>query len=256
MNTKSSFVQFLNQKYPEISLNELNLMISDQLLSPFHVTLTQNTFEQLKTEIEHYQKLRNWSENNLQNVFETKNIRKPKNTAVCTSYDFHINALGQPKLIEINTNAAFLALGMEFYDYSKYTPDTNFSESELVLMFKNEINLSGSGQNQISIMDENPTEQRLYIEFLIYQQIFKKFQIKSQIIDINTNDLNGFKYKLLTSTRVFNWSDKYLVAFCAAQVCTGGKRKASIIPPKKSNKNSNSQSVIFNSFLIGLRFKI
>ena len=198
MNTKSSFVQFLNQKYPEISLSELNLMISDQLLSPFHVTLTQNTFEQLKTEIEHYQKLRNWSENNLQNVFETKNIRKPKNTAVCTSYDFHINALGQPKLIEINTNAAFLALGMEFYDYSKYTPDTNFSESELVLMFKNEINLSGSGQNQISIMDENPTEQRLYIEFLIYQQIFKKFQIKSQIIDINTNDLNGFIYNRYT----------------------------------------------------------
>ncbi len=160
MNIKSSFVEFLNQKYPTITLNELNVLISDQLLSPFHVTLSESTFEQLKTEIAGYQNLRHWSENNLLSVFKTKNLRQPKNTAVCTSYDFHINELGQPKLIEINTNAAFLALGVELYDFFKHPPETQFSESDLVQMFKNEINLSGAVQNQIAIMDENPTFQR------------------------------------------------------------------------------------------------
>ena len=40
-------------------------------------------------------------------------------------------------------------------------------------MFKNEIKLSGGTENQIAIMDENPNEQRLYIEFLIYQEILQ-----------------------------------------------------------------------------------
>ena len=195
---KSSFVQFLNQKYPGIELNQLESMISVQLLSPHYVTLSKNTFEQLKTEITAYQTMRTWSENNLQNQFEILKLRKPKNTAVCTSYDFHINSQGQPKLIEINTNAAFLALGLELYDFFKYKPDTNFCANDLVQMFQNEIKLSGSDENQIAIMDENPPEQRLYIEFLIYKEIFKKHQIETKIIGINDVAADDFIYNRYT----------------------------------------------------------
>jgi hypothetical protein len=195
---KSSFVQFLNKKYPELTLNQLDTLISDQLLSPYSVTLSQNTFAQLKNEITQYQTLRQWSENNLQAEFENKGLRKPGNTAVCTSYDFHINDQGQPKLIEINTNAAFLALGLELYDFLNYKPDTHFSESELIQMFKTEMKLSGCSEEKIAIMDENPTEQRLYIEFLIYLQIFKKYKISAQVIDLKEAGQAQFIYNRYT----------------------------------------------------------
>ena len=201
MNLKSSFVLFLNKKYPDLSLNQLNSMISDQLLSPFSVTLTKNTFDQLQTEIQSYQKLRQWSESSLQTQFENKNLRKPKNSAVCTSYDFHINDQGQPKLIEINTNAAFLALGLELYEFLKYKPNTDFSEPDLIQMFKKEIDLCGAVKNVIFILDEKPSEQRLYVEFLIYQQILKKCNITAKIIDLNdieTATANSFIYNRYT----------------------------------------------------------
>jgi hypothetical protein len=188
MNLKSSFVQFLNEKYPAIEKNMLDSMISEQLLSTFHVTLSKNTFEQLQNEIRSYQNLRAWSQKNLTADYENKNLRKPNNTAVCTSYDFHINDQGQPKLIEINTNAAFLALGLELYSFHKHTPDTCFTENDLVQMFQNEIKLSGAVKNEIAIMDEKPQAQRLYIEFLIYQEIFKKNNLNTKILDITDID--------------------------------------------------------------------
>ncbi len=189
MNLKSSFVQFLNEKYPAIEKSILDSTISEQLLSPFCVTLTENTFKQLQTEITRYQNLRSWSEKNLTTDYENKKLRKPNNTAVCTSYDFHINDQGKPKLIEINTNAAFLALGLELYDFHKHVPDTHFAESDLVQMFQNEIQLSGAVKNEIAIMDEKPQEQRLYIEFLIYKEIFKKNNLNTKILD--TTEINS-----------------------------------------------------------------
>jgi len=185
MNLKSSFVQFLNQKYPAIEITLLDSMISEQLISPHHVNLSKHTFEQLKTEIASYQSLRSWSEKNITLDFKNKNLRQGNNTAVCTSYDFHINDQGQPKLIEINTNAAFLALGLELYNFFKYHPDTNFSEIDLLQMFQNEIQLSGAVKNEIVIIDEKPQTQRLYIEFLIYQELFKKNNLNTKILDID-----------------------------------------------------------------------
>lgn len=201
MNLKSSFVRFLNEKYPDLESEMLESMISDQLLSPFHIDLTENTFEQLKTEIQGYEALKEWSEKNLGSEFEKMELRKPKNKAVCTSYDFHINENGEPKLIEINTNAAFLALGLELYQFLKHQPESNFTESDLVSMFKNEIMLSGALANEICIMDENPKDQRLYIEFLIYQQIFKKHQMNTKIIDLKEIDsapVNSLVYNRYT----------------------------------------------------------
>lgn len=205
MNLKSSFVQFLNEKYPAIDKVMLDKMISEQLLSPHHVTLSKNTFEQLKTEIAGYQTLRSWTQKNISSDFKNKNLRQPNNSAVCTSYDFHINDQGQPKLIEINTNAAFLALGLELYDFFKYTPDTNFSEIDLIQMFQNEIKLSGATKNEMAILDENPLNQRLYIEFLIYQEFFKKNNLNTKILDISEVS------SAVTNSLIYNrYTDFYL----------------------------------------------
>ncbi|MEQ1721973.1 MAG: hypothetical protein ABL930_02275, partial [Pseudobdellovibrio sp.] len=137
---KSSFVSYLNQKFPELSPEQLNPLVSDQLLSPFQIKLSKNQIEQIKTEVNAYWNLRSWGELHLSERYSSLNLRKPDNYSVCMSYDFHINPEGKPELIEINTNASFLALGLELYTFlNLINPMSHFTDKDLVQMFLNEL---------------------------------------------------------------------------------------------------------------------
>lgn len=213
MNLKASFVEFLNLKYPRLSHDLLNATISDQLLSPFQISLSAKTIQTLKDEIKNYWKLRQWGVKNLDSAFEKYDLRKANNFGVCMSYDFHLSIDEQPELIEINTNASFLALGLEMYEFLKIPNSAAiFNEQSLIDMFKAESKLaSGRNETQIAIMDEAPDQQRLYLEFLIYDSLFKKHQMKSQIVDLS--NLDQLKLDLLrTSTLIYNrYTDFYLL---------------------------------------------
>ncbi|MGZ3691355.1 MAG: hypothetical protein ACXVAX_07620 [Pseudobdellovibrio sp.] len=187
MNMKASFVSFLNQKYPQLKIEQLNDLISEQLLSPFQVHLTQLQADSIQKEISQYWKLRNWGATHLKNQYEAMGLSIPNNNAVCMSYDFHINAGGKPELIEINTNAAFLAMGLELNSFLGL-PTPEFSEQQLIEMFKEELRLIGASGSQIAIIDENPNTQRLYVEFLVYQQLFNKHGLHSEIFDYRETD--------------------------------------------------------------------
>jgi hypothetical protein len=206
MSLKSSFVSYLNQKYPELTAEQLNPLISDQLLSPFQITLSKNQIEQIKTEVNAYWNLRSWGELQLSERYRSLNLRKPDNYSVCMSYDFHINSEGKPELIEVNTNASFLALGLELYSFLNLkNPMGRFAEDHLVQMFLNELKLCGAQENSVAIVDENPEAQRLYLEFLVFKNLFNKNNIKSEIFDINK--LNDFKKFALIYNR---YTDFYL----------------------------------------------
>jgi hypothetical protein len=187
MEMKASFVSFLQKKYPHLSEDSLNTAISEQLLSPFQVSLSQQQVSQLQNEIKSYWKLRDWGAEKLSFDYEKLGLNKPKNFSACMSYDFHINEKGMPELIEINTNAAFLALGLEMYQFLNLKlplpQHQSFNESAMVKMFQDEAGLAGKTLKTIAITDEKPSEQRLYIEFLIYNEIFKKNGIQSSIVD-------------------------------------------------------------------------
>ncbi len=187
MSLKSSFKQYLVRKYPQLTSDLSEQYISEQLISPFQVRLGKEVITKLKNEVKAYWKLRTWTENNLSANFEKLDLRKPKNFSACMSYDFHVTSDQKLELIEINTNAAFLALGLELYEYWKLPKiDPNFNTQKLVEMFQEESRLAGSfsNLNSIAIFDENPLGQRLYIEFLLYKSIFDEFKIKSEIIDL------------------------------------------------------------------------
>ena len=184
MSVKASFVSFLNKKYPAISLDKLNELVSDNLISPFQVELSAQQIETIKNEIKTYWQLRNWGEKNKTTDYFNMGLKKPNNYSVCMSYDFHINAEGQPELIEINTNAAFLAMGLQIYDYFKLPNIAGpFDETHLVEMFKKEIQLVNGSNNSVAIIDENPEQQRLYVEFLVYQEILKSNSVNCEIFN-------------------------------------------------------------------------
>ncbi len=204
---KASFVSFLLQKYPHLSAENLNSVISDQLLSPFQVTLNPTQLLQIKHEINSYWNLRSWGAQNLSEQYKSLGLNIPNNFSACMSYDFHINSEGQPELIEINTNASFLALGLELYEYLNLPlAPFDFSEVALIEMFKNEIELTGKALSDgITIIDDKPSEQRLFIEFLIYIELFRKHGIKSQIADYREHD------KIKSAALIYNrFTDFYL----------------------------------------------
>ena len=108
-------------------------------------------------------------------------------------YDFHLHR-GRLGLIEINTNAggamlnALLARAQRACCTAmaemvpKLVGAARF-EQQIVDMFRNEWRLSGRTKPlmNIAIVDEEPEEQYLYPEFLLFQQLFERHGLRSVI---------------------------------------------------------------------------
>lgn len=204
---KASFVCYLKEKYPEFDLSQLNESVSEQLLSPFQIPLSAAQIQQIRTEIQQYWKLREWGTSHLAEEFDQLQLRRPENFSACMSYDFHIGSGGTPELIEINTNASFLALGLDLYSCLNLPNVANpqFNNAALIQMFEDEMRLSKVANRTLSIIDEKPTEQRLYLEFLVYQSLFRQQGFHCDILDIEESN------QILQNVFVYNrHTDFYL----------------------------------------------
>jgi hypothetical protein len=118
-------------------------------------------------------------------------------------YDFHVTEDG-PKLIEINTNAggamlnAVLARAQRACCAAAGGPlpppaAAGAFENEIVAMFHNEWSLSGHERplRSIAIVDENPEQQYLYPEFLLFQRLFRRHGLQAVIAGPSEFKLEG-----------------------------------------------------------------
>lgn len=184
------------------------LEVSDRLICETPVTISEQTLQQIKSEIAIYNQLKTWIAKNKKSDYEKLGLATPTNFSVCDSFDFHTDDHGDVQLIEVNTNASFLALGVNLYEFFGQKNLVSFSESDLVDMFRNEMKLAGATQSTIYILDEKPHEQRLYIEFLLYKEIFKKFGLGCEIVDATDE---SSVIKIPTGSLVYNrHTDFYL----------------------------------------------
>lgn len=106
-------------------------------------------------------------------------------------YDFHLGEDG-PRLIEINSNAggaflnAFLARAQRACCAEMDIPPTLLSfEDAAFRMFQNEwIRQRGTGApERIAIVDDNPPEQYLYLEFVLARRVFAARGVDAVIAD-------------------------------------------------------------------------
>jgi hypothetical protein len=109
-------------------------------------------------------------------------------------YDFHLAADG-PKLIEVNTNAggAFLNALLAKAQHAcclevRHTfglPFLTDFESGLVAMFRQEwaTQRPDTALTRIAIVDDDPTSQYLYPEFLLARETFRRHGIDAVIVD-------------------------------------------------------------------------
>ena len=114
---------------------------------------------------------------------------------VFLSYDFHL-AGAEPKLIEINTNAGGALLNaalaraqkaccIAIADMTTNPVEVEALEQTFAAMFLAEWRLARGEQKlrRIAIVDENPKEQYLYPEFMLFQEMFQKHGVEAIIAD-------------------------------------------------------------------------
>lgn len=109
-------------------------------------------------------------------------------------YDFHLAADG-PRLIEINTNAGGALLNLHLAASQKACctavaeifgggSDLAEAELDLVEMFQAEWRRQRGGDplRRIAIVDDDPEGQFLYLEFLLFQSLFRRHGIDAVVV--------------------------------------------------------------------------
>jgi len=189
MNTKSDFIQQLRSSFPALVQQPLEDLVAESLISPFAVELPQNLLHQAQKTVSALFSLRETPAylSHYQNLITEKGLVDPGNKSIMMSYDFHVDENQNLKLIEINTNAAFLALGYEMYRMKQHAlPVGDFSFQEVRESIETELRLNGKNVSpslKIAITDEEPQKQRLFVEFLVYNELFKSWGWDSRIQD-------------------------------------------------------------------------
>ncbi|WP_413585500.1 hypothetical protein [Bdellovibrio sp. HCB274] len=190
MSLKDKFIAQLKKSFPGLNNEPLDNLIADNLLSPFQIELPQAVLPQAQQIISSFFNLRekkSYQQHYLE-LAALKGFKDPGNKSIMMSYDFHLDENQQLKLIEVNTNASFLALGHEMYKTLELPlPVPDFSWDEVRRDILTELTLQGKtstpGPLKVAITDEAPSEQRLFAEFLVYNELFKSFGWDSRIVD-------------------------------------------------------------------------
>ncbi len=190
MSLKDKFVAQLKKSFPDLNKEQLESIVAENLLSPFHVELPKAVLQQAQQIVSTFFALREKDsyKNHYRDLAALKGFKDPGNKSIMMSYDFHLDENQQLKLIEVNTNASFLALGHEMYKTMALPlPVADFTWDEVRNDILTEMKLqgkpAGAGPLRVAITDEQPSEQRLFVEFLVYNELFKSWGWDSRILD-------------------------------------------------------------------------
>jgi hypothetical protein len=184
---RDQFLALVTQEYPALDRQRLSDLTSENLFSPFTVSLPEIVLQQATDFISKAYALRS-TESYLQQheaKMKTLGLKDPGNKAICMSYDFHWDG-SSLKLIEVNTNAAFLL--MSHWLYRAHGIQSELQENIIPALKSSvleEMKLFGreSKSPRIAIIDEAPQEQRLFIEFILFEEMFKSFSWPCETID-------------------------------------------------------------------------
>lgn len=212
MSASANFFDYLKNKYPELLIGldstKSEALVSENLISPFEVNLPKAILTQAQDIIGTLFRISRKQESIdlLKPEIDSRGIHKPNNSAIMMSYDFHLDESGNLKLIEVNTNASFLILGLELYEQrSRPHFPLDFKIKNLGECIAKELKYQKLDElpAKIAIIDENPESQRLYIEFLVAKQVFKSLGYECEILDSASERLKEFNFVYNRDTDFF-----------------------------------------------------
>ncbi len=179
------------------------------LISPYVLNLPNELRQQAQNIVESFFRLRELPEWQAQSAAQEPKLTDPGNTSVLMSYDFHVDANGNLRLIEINTNASLSLIVDELHYFQKI--ENVFSadfKTEILDSFRQESNDSQNLSEKsaeslnIGIVDNKPLKQRLFIEFAMYRELFAKRGWRTQFIDPTELDFSDSRLRKTGSPEI------------------------------------------------------
>lgn len=183
------FIGNLQVRYPESMYRcDFRAILSPLLFCPQTISLAARLKDEALDIVRAFSALRGLSER-AQNLREiSPSVPDPGNSSVLMSYDFHVDEAGHLRLIEINTNASMsLMVEVLHQTHGVANPFCADFSHEILDCFKTEFRrakLNGPGDlKTVAITDKAPETQRLYAEFVAYQELFQRAGIDAAIVD-------------------------------------------------------------------------
>lgn len=243
MEFYKSFLKFIETKYPHQFAAFGSHVPPSVLFSQNIIKISQADFNKIKLFIVSAFELAHSTSyiNHIHPLLPDSAKLEAPNFSAFMSYDFHITPDG-PKLIEINTNASLSSLSflLSQFQLSHLNPSflghDFFNECKKMLLEEYHF-LERSNPSRVAIIDEAPSNQRAYSEFLFYQSLFSEWGWKTDIID--TKDLDPKAYDLIynrTTDFYFETEDtqKILEAYKSKSLCvTPNPREYGLLADKE-----------------------
>ncbi len=193
-----SITDSLATSYPETERQfSFRSRIVQTLISPYVLTLPMAIHTQAQSIVGAFFRLRNLPEWQAHVAGQAPAVTDPGNTSILMSYDFHIDENQNLRLIEINTNASLSLIVDELYRFQKvenvFSPDFR---TEILRAFEQEYSEANgrvvkAKDLKIGIVDHKPREQRLFIEFAMYQELFGKLGWTTDFFDPSELSFTG-----------------------------------------------------------------
>lgn len=197
-NLKPAFIDHLLDAHPVLRERPRAFFeerVAEGLLSPFEIRLPKTTLDRLHQVAAAFGELREKLKSSSAHLERMKALgyTDPGNRSIMMSYDLHVDEAGGLKLIEVNTNAAFLIMGAEMYALRGVAAPVPYSAQDLGKDVLEELSLWAERFDRkirgsvprVAIVDDKPEEQRLFIEFVVAEAWFKSFGWNVEIRDAN-----------------------------------------------------------------------
>lgn len=181
------FIQLLESRYPKAAaMTPMRERLSPLLFAPHVISLPLQLKIQAQAIVQAFFALRN--DPSWQSMVGESAFPDPGNFSALMSYDFHIDENQNLRLIEINTNASMSLLADLLYEmHGLENGFTSDFRKTIVDTFLNEFRLALPSRDTCGravIVDEKPQAQRLFAEFRLYQELFERSGLPTEIADI------------------------------------------------------------------------
>ena len=180
----ASYKEILKKNYPQ-AYSFIKQKEWQSLFFENSISLSKNIYTQIKQSIQSLYRLRNSKtyQNSLLTAQIAPFLENKKQDSVLMAYDFHLDN-ETAKLIEVNTNgSAFLIVNSLYQsknlDYRKALKDLKDSFQEEWAKFNKNLSVP----KKAVLIDEDPFNQKMAIEFFMYKDFFQSMGWDIEILD-------------------------------------------------------------------------
>jgi len=194
-----SFKETLRELYPKTAHQAGTFTIKPQLISPRVQPLPDDVFTQVEEFREAFYQVVNLHDYQSSVLKDTPWETCTFTPSAMTCLDFHYSSENGLKLIEVNTNAS-LFLPFQILKQAHGLKSSNpLCRPELLMrdFEKTAETVFGKAPGKIVILDEDPENEGLYFEFLLFKEFFQKNGYASEVHSLDRYNAESFDQPLV-----------------------------------------------------------